>query len=291
MFKKVTFVIVLIFISYASFSQNNVNDYKYVVVPNTFDFLKEPNQYRLNNLTKLLFEKYGFTVFMKDENLPDDALSNICLVLNSDVIKENGMFNTKLKVELKNCKGEVIYTSRLGESREKKYQVAYTLALREAFNSFEVLNYSYQENPAILAYGAPKSKANDDEIEKLKEEISLLKEEKENLKVETKALPTVVKPAVVAVAVESSPKVVEPAIIEAIPDTEKPNILFAQPIINGFQLVDNTPKVIYKIRKTGMINVYLVEGQQAIIYQLDANWIIEYYENEKLKSQILNIKF
>ena len=288
MFKKIVFIIGLVFITYSSFSQNSVNDYKYVVVPNTFDFLKEANEYRLNNLTKLLFEKYGFTALMEDDVLPDEALANICLVLNSDVLKEKGMFNTKLLVQLKNCKGEVIFTSQLGQSREKKYQVAYTLALREAFNSFEVLNYHYQENPTILAYGAPSSKANDDEMEKLKEEISQLKEEKEKLKEETSALPVVVKPAAVAVIAE--PKVVE-AIQEPTLDTVQPNILFAQPITNGFQLVDSTPKVIYKIKKTGMINVYLVEGKQAIIYQLDANWIIEHYENEKLKTQILNIKF
>ena len=100
---------------------------------------------------------------------------------------------------------------------------------------------------------------------------------------------------VVAVAVESAPKANEPQFVETIqdltPDAVKSNILFAQPITNGYQLVDGTPKVIYKIKKTGMFNVFLVEGKQAIIYQLDANWIIEYYEQEQLKTQLLNIKF
>ena len=279
MLKKVTLIIGLIFISYSSFSQNNVNDYKYVVVPNSFDFLNEANKYRLNNLTKLLFEKHGFIVFMRDEPLPADALSNACLVLDSDVKKEKGMFNSKLKIQLTNCKGEIIYTSQLGQSKEKQHQVAYNLALRQAFNSFESLNYAYQENPVILAYGSPVAEINNDEVEKLKEEISLLKEEKEKLKEDTKETPQEVKPTVVEVMIESTA------------DIEKPNILFAQPITDGFQLVDSTPKVIYKIKKTGMFNVYLVEGQQAIIYQLDANWILEYYENENLKTKILNIKF
>ena len=279
MLKKATLIIAIIFISCSSFSQNSVNDYKYVVVPNKFDFLKEANQYRLNDLTKLLFEKYGFIAIMEEDMLPDDAISNSCLVLKSDVIRENSMFITKLKVKLKNCKGEVIFTSKLGESREKKYPVAYTLAIRQAFNSFEVLNYSYQANPFILAYGAPNSKANEDEIEKLKGEITQLKEEKDKLKEDSKERPQEVKPIVVEVIEESTPNVVNS------------NILFAQPIANGFQIVDSTPKVIYKIKETGMFNVYLVEGKQAIIYQLDANWILEYYENEKLQTKILNIKF
>ena len=278
MFKKVISIFVLVFITYSSFSQNSVNDYKYVVVPNKFDFLKEANQYRLNNLTKLLFEKYGFTPIMEDETLPDEAISNACLVLKSDVLKESSMFITKLTVQLKNCKGDIIFTSHLGESREKKYQVAYTLALREAFNSFETLQYTYKENPAILAYGSSNTQANNEEIEKLKEEISQLKEEKEKATTEVKVL--------------SEEKVDKPAeVIKTTPVINTPSILYAQEITDGFQLVDSTPKVIYRIKKTGMFNVFLVEGKEAIIYQLDANWILEYYENGSLKTKLLNIKF
>jgi hypothetical protein len=40
------------------FSQRNVNDYKYVIVPEKFDFQKEPNQFKLNQLTKFLLKKY-----------------------------------------------------------------------------------------------------------------------------------------------------------------------------------------------------------------------------------------
>ena len=281
MFKKATFIILIFFISINAFSQNSVNDYKYVTVPNTFEFLTEANQYRLNNLTKLLFEKHGFTAFMEGETLPDDAISNSCLILKSNVIKEKGMFNSKLRVQLKNCKGDVVFTSELGQSREKKYQVAYTLALREAFNSFEVLNYTYNENAVIMSYGSDEPKVNNEEVEKLKEEISALKEEKEKLKEETKELPQEVK--------EDKPTVVE--IAESSQNNTVASVLYAQRIDGGFQLVDSTPKVVYKIKKTGMMNVFLVDGKEAIIYQLDANWVLEYYENNKLKTKLLNIKF
>ena len=48
----------LVFIS-GAFSQTNLNNYKYVIVPKKYDFLKEEDQFRLNGLTKFLFEKYG----------------------------------------------------------------------------------------------------------------------------------------------------------------------------------------------------------------------------------------
>lgn len=278
MFKKVLFIIGLISITYASYAQNSVNDYKYVVVPNKFDFLSEANEYRLNNLTKLLFEKYGFIALMEEDMLPDDAIANSCLVLKSDVIPEKSMFITKLKVKLKNCRGEVIFTSKLGESRKKKYEVAYTLALREAFNSFAVLNYSYQENPVILAYGAPNSEANDEEIEKLKEEISQLKEKK--LNEETTALPLEVKPTVVVVIDESLK-----------PETLQPDVLTAKGIFNGYQLLDSASKVIMTIYTSGVKDVFIVKGKDAIIYKKGKSWIYSETNDTDLLAQAINIKF
>ena len=259
-------------------AQSSINDYKYVVVPNKFEFLNAEDQFRLNTLTKLLFEKYGFTALMEGETLPDDAAKNNCLALNSDVIKEKGMFNTKLKIQLKNCKNEIVYTSNVGQSREKKFQVAYNLALREAFKSFETTNYSYKENEAIVSNVTPKDQESQAEVEQLKEEIRVLKEEKKAV-AETPKPEQLVK-AEVDEVVAPSPQV-----------SEVSNVLYAQKTTNGFQLVDSTPKVIYKIKKTGMTNVYLVEGREAVIYQLDTNWVIEYYENKVLKTKILNIKF
>ena len=253
-------------------AQTRVSDYKYVVVPKKFDFLKDDNQYRLNTLTKLLFEKYGFTAFMDDEVLPNDAATNNCLMLNSNVIKERGMFNTKLKIELRNCKNEVIYTSNIGESREKKFQVAYNLALRDAFNSFETVNYKYVPNSSIVS----NEQNNEKEVEKLKEEIRVLKEEKKGI---TKS-PKSEKPKKVAKVIVDSPK-----------KEDNTDVLYAQKTNQGFQLVDSTPKIIYKIRKTGMANTYLVEGMSAIIYKLDANWILEYYKDGNLQTKLLNIKF
>ena len=59
--KKIAFLFLLI--TSLSFSQN-LNDYKYALVPSKFSFLRETNQYNLNVMTKLFMEKYGFVTFM-----------------------------------------------------------------------------------------------------------------------------------------------------------------------------------------------------------------------------------
>ena len=270
-------------------AQTNINDYKYVIVPNTFDFLREPDQYRLNTLTKLLFEKHGFTTIMEKDTFPDEAISNGCLALHADVLKESSVFNSKLKIELKDCQNNIVFVSNIGKSKEKSYEVAYNLALREAFKSFDTFKYQYKENEKILSYGKKDSQESIDEIEKLKEEIKSLKEEKEEKEVITE-----VTNEAVSVKKEDIKETVQKEIVveNSIKKEAKDiAVLYAQKADNGFQLVDSTPKVVYKIKNTGMQNVYLVEGKDAILYQLNSNWVLEYYDNGRLQRKTLTIKF
>ena len=51
-------------------AQLSINDYKYVSVPDKFDFLKSNDQYQLSSLTKFLLKKNGFTVLNKSDNYP-----------------------------------------------------------------------------------------------------------------------------------------------------------------------------------------------------------------------------
>jgi len=69
------------------------------------------------------------------------------------------------------------------------------------------------------------------------------------------------------------------------------DILNAQPITNGFQLVDTTPKVVLKILKTSNPDVFVAVGSDGIVTRKGGNWIFEYYELGQLKSRPLNIKF
>ncbi|WP_055435694.1 hypothetical protein [Lacinutrix algicola] len=279
---KKTVLILLALVVFTSVSaQQSLNDYKYIVIPNKFDFLKEADQYRLNSLTKFLFEKYNFETLMEDEVLPSDYGKNNCLGLKADLLKESTMFKTKLVVQLKNCKNQVVYTSSEGESRDKNYKIAYNQALRKAFKSIESANYSYNPENVILLTSSTQDVAEEqEEIKILKEEIENLKNEKEVAVKESKVKDEVVAKVKETVSVSQSPNTLK-----------RVNVLYAQKTQNGFQLVDSTPKVVYIIKETGMSNVYLVEGKNAILYKLDANWILEYYENTKLQTKIVNIKF
>ena len=73
-----------------------------------------------------------------------------------------------LKIQLKNCDGEVVYTSEEGLSREKNYKKAYHEALRMAFKFLEAKNYRYEPNEKILVKRDPSKEAEVKEIQKLK---------------------------------------------------------------------------------------------------------------------------
>lgn len=290
-------VLIACFIVTSVFSQANLNDYKYVIVSKKYDFLKEVDQYQINSLSKFLFNKYGFQALMEGENYPEDLIQNRCLALKSNMIKGSGMFKTKLSLELTDCQDQVVYTSAAGESREKEYKKAYTEATRNAFKYLELLNYKYEPNESVVAVSTPTSSASNEvaeEIQKLKEEIQTLKKEQKDELAEVKKTTAVVP---VIEPESKTQEVKEAAVISQKPVAKKnvvemsSNILYAQVTENGFQLVDNTPKVIYRISETGADNVYLVESESAIVYMQGNEWIYETVMDGSIKQKKLNIKF
>lgn len=283
-------IILSCFVISSVFSQSSINSYKYIIVPERFDFLKEKDQYQINSLTQFLFNKYGFEAVIQGSDYPEDLIGNRCLALNSDVTKESGVFKTKLKIELRDCNDKIVFTSKIGESREKEFKAAYNLAIRDAFRSIEALNYKYEPNENITSLNTTsKSQATaevSEEIKQLKKEIQNLKKEKEIVKEVTKpnvGTPKVAKPKAKTVV---QGKVDETPAIQGVS-----NVLYAQAIDNGFQLVDSSPKVIYRIKHTNLKDVFLVEGNSAVIYKKGNDWVIEYYSGNTLEQETLNIKF
>lgn len=278
---------IIFFIAFNTFAQTNLNQYKYVIVPKKFDFLKEPNKYRLNELGQFLFDKYGFNAIMEGSDYPKDLMLNRCLALRSDVTKASGMFTTKLQVILKDCNDKVIYTSKMGESREKEYKTAYNKALRAAFSSFEELDYKYEPNENITSSQSVQVESEvktqtQEEIKKLKEEIASLK--KETAKTENKVTEIKNEPQVNT----DERKVTKPN-VESAKITS--NVLYAQAVDNGFQLVDSSPKVVYKIKTTGIPDVYLVENKPALVYRKGDSWVLEHHTQNTVVIETLNIKF
>ena len=68
---------------------------------------------------------------------------------------------------------------------------------------------------------------------------------------------------------------------------------FAQPTANGFQVVDNEPKVIMKLYTTSQKNVFLgTKGViNGVLISKENQWFFEYYEGGKLVSESWNLKF
>jgi len=279
--KKILIIFLALVSVTSTFAQKNLNDYKYVIVPYKYDFVNEKDKYQLNSLSQFLFNKYGFEAIMEDANFPTDLIKNRCLGLRSDVIKESGIFTSKLKVQLKDCNGDIIYATKTGSSREKDYKVAYNIAIREAFKDFEHVNYKYQPNEAILAKASVGSEddSSEEEIQKLKEEINTLKQKQ----AEVKEVP------VKKIVEKKEPKIV----IEEQLKQEKSTIdvLYAQEIENGYQLVDKTPKVVMIMLKTNLGNVFLVKDKNAIIYKEDGFWYLSKIDGKSVVVETLNIKF
>src|SRR5690606_26113933 len=90
-----------------------------------------------------LFGKYGFTAYMADEEFPADLNANRCAALYADVEKHKAFLNTKLQVHLRDCNNKLVWSSEIGQSREKEYDKVYNLALRDAFNSLENVEYKF----------------------------------------------------------------------------------------------------------------------------------------------------
>lgn len=269
--------LIISLISLSIFAQTNLNKYKYVIVPNKYDFLKERDQYQLNSLSEFLFNKYGFEAIMEGSNYPDDLAQNRCLALKSNALKESSLFKTKLSIELKDCNDVVVYTGKPGESREKEFKKAYHDALRAAFTSVAALNHKYDALMANKQVATVASNGNT-EIEQLKAEIKNLKEEKA-AEATTVAVATIPMPTPATKTVEQ----------QQIGNT---GTLYAQPLgDDGYQLIDSTPKVVFKIKKTGQTDLFLVEGSNGIIYKKDNVWIHERNTDSGVAKQELNIKF
>jgi len=247
---KSKFLLLLLLVSSYGFSQL-LNDYSAVIIPVKYDFLKSENQYRLSTLTKVNLQKAGFKAFYTNETIPKEYTDR-CSLLNVDVSKENGFMMTKLFVSFKDCNGVVIFKSEIGKSRDKDYEIAYSEALNQAFESVYGLHYKYNGSTSV------------------------------NQKTDM-AIATTPIVASVAVALNVPSNFGEP----------DGTVLFAQPIKNGFQLVDNTPKVVMKVYSTTNPSVYLAnkENTQGVLISKENQWFFEYYEKETLMSEKIKVKF
>jgi hypothetical protein len=143
---KTKLILFFALISSSIFAQS-INDYAAVIVPTKFGWQNEENEYRLSTLTKFNLEKAGFKGAYANVDYAIEYPDR-CSVLTLDVIKDSGMFTTKLYIEFKDCYGKVVFTSEVGKSKEKDFGTAYKEALNNAFESVYKLEYKYNGKTA-----------------------------------------------------------------------------------------------------------------------------------------------
>ena len=250
---KAPALLILVLVTITVHAQNNINNYKYVIVPEKFSFSKSENQYGLNSLVRDLLEEKGFTAFMSNGQIPQEVAGNKCSSLLADVIEKRGIFVTNLTLLLKDCQGNIVFKSKEGKSREKEYPVAYDGALRDAYTSLKDAPYQY-DGSTFTQTQAPTT-------------------------------------TVVAAPVAPAPVAAVPAASAVI--TDATGTLYAQATPTGFQLIDTTPKKVMALLKTSQPDYYIAQNGSVagVVFKKNEEWLYEYYKDDKLVSQKLQIKF
>lgn len=252
--KRYLFILFLA-ISFSVQAQSNTANYKYIIVPEKFNFLKQVNQYGLNSVTKAFFEEKGFTVYFDNSEIPSEIATDRCKALVVELQENNSMFVTNLTLVLKDCKGAVVIKSKAGKSREKEYETSYNMALRDAFNSFNDFKY-VAGNPTVVSNPAPAPA-----------------------------------PVPANAEVKTAPAPVTQPI--AVKTEQQEGLLYAQPISNGYQLIDASPKIVMTLLKTSVEDCYISNNGSAngLVLKKNGAWFFEYYKNNVLVSEKLSIKF
>ena len=176
-------------------------------------------------------------------------------------------------------------SSAVGETKVKEYSKSYQIAIREAFETYQFFDYKYvpkikgvdsqsqsqsQSNAKVVA----NTNANDLKQNEIRK-TPLLQSNELGVPV-----PVVVSKDVVNAIDDGAP--IKPSVN---------NMLYAQPIKNGFQIVDTEPKKIMILLETGIPNVFLVQGQDAMVYQKEGSWVYALYSGADLKLSVINLKF
>lgn len=299
-------LVVVLFFTVISNTVAQFNSYKYIVVPVKFDAFKNQNEYKTSTYIKHFFTSNGYQATY-DTNLPEDLAANNCLGLFIDLIDDSSLFTTKTTVVFKDCKGNEIYRTITGKSKEKEYVSSYQKALSAALTPIKKIEYSY--NPSTSGDDATSVTLNfkDDvkqmpvpkveKTEEITEAVVVSAEEDVTEEIEESALASKKEQP----ATETSPDMImgentDMAVkkMEGMTDKMMVSTLYAQPTTNGYQLVDTTPKVMYQLTKTSVPDVFLAESvdkTSGLVFKKDGKWFVELNAEDGKKLEELIIKF
>lgn len=250
--------------SVSGYAQNTINNYKYVLIPERFDFSREDNQYGLNTLAKMLMEEKGFTAYFDNTQLPQELAGNKCNALKAEVTQRKALFATNLTLVLKDCQGNIVFKSKEGKSREKEFNTSYNMALRDAFSSLKDEPYTYNGATHTQAVQPTMPAA---------------------------TAPAAVAPAAAPVASAPAPAPAPAPATPAVKDAA--GTLYAQAIANGYQLIDTSPKIVLTLLKTSVQDFFIAENGtlHGVVVKKNGDWYFEHYKDNQLVAEKLLIKF
>ena len=286
--RNIALVLVVFFmggsVAFAQFS-----DYKYIVVPKKFDAFKNENQHATSTLIKYLFDQQGFNV-VYEGNFPDDLNRDRCLGLWVRLWDDSNLFVTRTTLAFEDCENNLIFQTAQGRSKLKEYRASYEEAIRGAFASLKGMTHDY----------VPKKKKDKEDAVTLNFDNDVKSLKKEAQDRNKKPSKVVEQKSTTEEQLYKSKEPVASTMVKK--ETTEPNthqssspvdVLYAQPIEKGYQLVDTTPKVRYKLQKTSVPNVFLVvdDDKNGIVFKKEGKWFLQYEDDDQDVMKELNIKF
>ena len=218
-----------------------------------------------------------FTFIWDDSRLnsyPKDLSEDRRLLLDVSVEKLKGFLKTKLEVQFRNCRSEIIYKSEIGTSKQKDFQKAYHEALRSAFESVAALEYRYEarqssvvakDTSPILSAKAPASV-----------EMSA-----PNKVPPVPEVPVVSSAAVVTSVPPPAPKA--PKTPKVVVSQDEKNTILVKATNYGFKVLDVvSDKVLYTLHATIYDGVFIIDNKPGIAYQRGNRWVREYVSDSKI---------
>ncbi|MBC30990.1 MAG: hypothetical protein CMH48_09095 [Muricauda sp.] len=283
-------LVLVVFLMGGAMAFAQFSDYKYIVVPKKFAAFKNENQHATSTLVKYLFDQQGFNVVYEGD-FPDDLNRDRCLGLWVRLWDDSNLFVTRTTLAFEDCENNLIFQTAQGRSKLKEYRASYEEAIRGAFASLKGMTHNY----------VPKEKKEGTDAVTLNFDNDVKSLEKEAAKdLENKSSQVVEQKSTIEEQLYKSKEPVASTMVKK--DTagsntgksaSKADILYAQPIEKGYQLVDTTPKVRYKLQKTSVPDVYLVvdDDKNGIVFKKDGKWFLQYEDDDQDVMKELNIKF
>lgn len=236
-------------------SNKKRSNYKYIIVPERFSFLKENDQFQTSSLTKFLLKKNGFTVFLDSDEYPIELKKDLCKALTVEIIDKSSLFTATVLVALKNCAKKIIYTSEEGKSKFKDYKKAFQESIRNAHAGMSNIKFIAPVDPVIM---------------------DVIKKPVVNILTTNKSA-------------ELIPTIVQKGYVNK--DLKGTNTLYAQPNENGSQLIDVKLEVVFFILKTNLKDVFIIKDKNGVLYKKSTTWFASFYENGELVEKRYEIKF